>query len=140
MRATIPPLEALNRSEGVLSFTGGRRWGPRMTLREDDGTKHNFACKVMAIGDGTCGGREYAGKRAIVWWHLLDLHPLETIKHAVQIEVDGKFILTHERSLRKLASAKSQDPWFAVSSTFVFLIVLAIIFIIDRKCHEQRNS
>lgn len=132
LNATIPPLELCNRSEGVLSFTGStRRTGYRMILREDDGTTHMFACKVSAIANGTCGGREFAGQRAIVWWHQLDLHPLETVEHAVQIEVDGRTLLTHERSLRKLASAKERGPWFAIATTSGFLFILVIIFKIE---------
>lgn len=111
-----------------------------MTLQEDDGTKHKFACKVSAIDNGTCGGREHAGKRAIVWWHSLDLHLIETIEHAVQIEVEGKIVRSYERATWKLASAKTQDPWFAAGTTFVFLIALAIIFKIDRRFYEQRND
>lgn len=111
-----------------------------MSLREEDGTKHKFACKVSAIASGTCGRQEYAGKRAIVWWCSLDLHPLETIKYPVQIDVDGKFILTYERSIERLASAKTDEPWFAVGTTIFFLIILAFIFRIDRRRHEQRND
>ena len=140
LSVTIPPLEAMNRSEGILLFSDSKRWGPRMTLQEDNGTRHKFACKVSAIVNGTCGRREYAGKRAVVWWHLLDLSPLETIKHPVQIEVDRKFILTYEQSLRDISSAKIDEPWVVLGTTVFFLIVLAVIFKIDRRRHEQLND
>ena len=135
LNASIPPLELLNRSEGVLSFTGGTRRGSRVSLREDNGTKHKFACKVSAMANGTCGRREYAGKRAVVWWH-----PLETIEHAVQIEVDGKFILTYEWLLGQLASQKARTPWYAFGTTIFFLIIFIFIFKFERRRHEPHHD
>lgn len=139
-KAVIPPLETMNRSEGVLSFTGGmKRPGRLMVLIEDDGTKHRFACNVIAVASATCGGQEHAGKRAVVWWHPFDLHPLWTIKHPAQIEVDGKFLLTYERTLGKLASAKTNEPWFAFGTTVFFLIMLIVVYKIERRFHELSN-
>jgi hypothetical protein len=65
---------------------------------------------------------------------------LETIKHPVQIEVDRKFILTYEQSLRDISSAKIDEPWVVLGTTVFFLIVLAVIFKIDRRRHEQLND
>lgn len=140
-KATIPPLETMNRSEGVLSFTSGFKQKNRlMIVRQDDGTRHTFRCTVTVILSGTCGsGYEYAGKRAVVWWHPLELYPLWTIKHAVQIEVDGKLILTYEWSLRQLASIKKNDPWFALGMTIFFLLILIVIYKIERRFYELGN-
>lgn len=141
LNATIPPLETMNRSEGVLSFTRGvKNSERRMILREDNGTKHKFTCNVTANSGGSCGGHEHAGKRAVVWWHPLDLYPLWTSKHAVQIEVDGKLMLSYERTLWKLASAKKDDPWFALGITIFSLIILIVIYKIERRFHEQPSS
>lgn len=142
LNATIPPLEAMNRSEGVLAFTRSfKKSGHRMLLlQEDDGTKHKFSCSVTLLNNGTCGGYEHTGKRAVVWWHPLDVYPLWTIEHAAQIEVDGKLMVFYERTLWELASAKKDDPWFAIGSTIFFLILLIVIYKIERRRHEQQSS
>lgn len=70
----------------------------------------------------------------------LILHLFETIKHPVQIEIGGKLVLTYERSLQKLTSAKKKEPWFAIVVAMIFLILLIFIYITDRKRHESRNS
>lgn len=121
LNAAVPPLDQTTRSEGVLSFTASnRRSGSRTILTENDGTTHNFSCKIFGMDPSDCIELKYGGKRAIIWWYQYPVHPIETNKRPVQIEVDGILVRSYKTTLEWHASRQADMPWLVGIATVAF--------------------
>lgn len=137
----IPPLEQTTQNEGTLSFTPNTPKSGYLTLlKQDNGIVHIFSCKHFATDPNNCIERQYDGKRAVVWWYSYTVDPLETNEHPVRIDVEGKTILAYEQTLEKRNHSKTSLPWYVGGQSIAILIVLIIIFQIQKRIRHAASN
>lgn len=141
LRASIPPFDQLQRSEGVLAWEKiSVRGGDRTLLHKSDGSVEKFSCRD---GDGrlhTCFNRELAGRNVVIWWSPMEINPWQTDRHVVQMVNDEEIIISREQMTRKLETAKL----FSIGTSLFVLIIFFVFIVIEyhraRRLHATEHN
>jgi hypothetical protein len=141
LNATIPPFEQLQKSKGTISFSDrGYRVGRRTILTKEDGEILVFLCRDYISEKGDCLTESSSGKEGEFWWYWLSTHPMDTNRRPVQISVEGELVLSYQKTVAVLQSAKSFALWVSPCMLIIFLGYNGYQYWKERRRHASEHG
>lgn len=125
----VPPIEALNRTQGTISFVSVSRKGVITAISRDDGTTEEFSCRKYSGGTHVCIQPRHQGQRAEVLWFWVDMRFGNRFRYPVQISVDGDVIRDRQKTIENISKSRERILFLLLPFTLILVIVCVVIMI-----------